>query len=61
MMNDCLGVTLVDGVLIVQLSIPGRYTIFRHPLLGSTRRYKFQRVFTFIYLFIYFRMLHYIV
>jgi hypothetical protein len=24
----------MDGVLIVRLSIPGRYTIFRHPLLG---------------------------
>ena len=38
----------MDGVLIVPLSIPGRYTIFRRPLLGSTRPYEFQRVFTLV-------------
>jgi len=47
-MSDSLGVTLMDGVLIVRLSIPGRYTIFRHPLLGSTRLCEFQRVFTLV-------------
>ena len=35
----------MNGVLIVRLSVPGRNTIFRHPLLGSTLPYEFQRVF----------------